>query len=433
MKILLIKCHKKTLFSYFEPVVTEPLELEYLQGVLDTIKIDSLIHDSLFMKSSYKNHINTYKPNIVYLTGYVTAVSVVLNAAQWIKSNYPKTTIVIGGIYAQINFEDFLCEYVDYVITTPSLDSFKKLILCIKDNCEISNIKGIMYKQENAWHKTNPIKITYWENFKPNRNFLKKNKNRTKYLNYKNIALLKSAHSCPFDCNFCYCKLLNSGHYISGDISNIIEELKNIDNEYIWIVDDTFLVDKHKVNEFCDKLIEFNINKKFIAYSRADFISSNPDIINKLSSLGFIDLIVGMEAINPTELNNYNKKVQVSENVRTIEILKESNINLTALFIVNPDYKIEDFKNLRKFIRIHKLKTYTLSIFTPMKGTALYEDYKEILDKVPFEKFDFLNLLIEPKHMSKYRFYMEFYKSYILQLFYSKTYINFFFNRLRGR
>ncbi|PAB60253.1 B12-binding domain-containing radical SAM protein [Anaeromicrobium sediminis] len=432
MKVILLKCHKKTLFSYFEPVVTEPLELAYLQSVLDEINIPSLIHDSLFIKKSYKDYIKEFNPHIVYLTGYVTATDIIINRAKWIKENFPNIKIIVGGVYAQINYDDFLCDYIDYIVNSPSLLSFKKLILNIREKKSMSNVDGIIFKENGEWVINDSFKVQYWEDYVPNRKFFNKYKHKTKYLNYNNMALLKASHSCPFSCNFCYCKLLNEGHYITRSNEHILDEIKSITSDYIWIVDDTFLVDKNRVMDFCDQLEKSNISKKFIAYSRADFISSNPNIIKRLSTLGFIDFIVGMEAVSTSELNSYNKSLTINENIRTIEILKNYNINLTALFIVNHNYTREDFKTLRNFIRKYKLKTYTLSIFTPMKGTEIYEEYKDLMDNVSYEKFDFLNLLIKPIHLSRGRFLWKFYKTYVLQLFYSSNYMKFLFNRLRG-
>jgi SAM-dependent methyltransferase len=48
MKVLLVKCHKKTIFSIFEPIRTEPLELEYLSALLGKAEVEHIIHDSLF-------------------------------------------------------------------------------------------------------------------------------------------------------------------------------------------------------------------------------------------------------------------------------------------------------------------------------------------------------------------------------------------------
>ncbi len=47
MKILLVKCHKKTIYSYLQPIVCEPLELEYISTILNGKQIDHMILDHL--------------------------------------------------------------------------------------------------------------------------------------------------------------------------------------------------------------------------------------------------------------------------------------------------------------------------------------------------------------------------------------------------
>ena len=95
-----------------------------------------------------------------------------------------------------------------------------------------------------------------------------------------------------------------------------------------------------------------------------------------------------------------------------ISLLKESNIDLTALFMVQHDYKVNNFFNLYKFIKNNNIDVYTISILTPIKGTVDYEALENsLLTKNP-EKFDFLHLIMKPL-LPKPLFYLLFYGIHI--------------------
>jgi hypothetical protein len=142
-----------------------------------------------------------------------------------------------------------------------------------------------------------------------------------------------------------------------------------------------------------------------------------------------IDGITGFEATVNSELKEYKKTTDAASYPLAIALLKESDIDLTALFMVQPDYGLKDFNTLRKFIKSNKIDVYTLSIMTPLKKTKLYEEKEDLLiDKRP-ERYDFLHLVLRPK-LPKFIFYALFYGLHI-RLLSSKRVRGFLFNRSR--
>jgi radical SAM superfamily enzyme YgiQ (UPF0313 family) len=200
-------------------------------------------------------------------------------------------------------------------------------------------------------------------------------------------------------------------------MNDIIKEIQQIDTEYIWIVDDTFLIDPLKVSEFVEAIKTHGINKKFIAYSRVDFIAKHPDIIEGLRDVGFVELIVGIEDISNSKLESYHKGTNEDYNEKAIQVLKDNKIRLTALFIAGIDFKSGDFRRMKQWIRSKAFDSYTISVFTPMKGTDLYDLYKDEITTNDPSSFDFLHLVMKPKYMNRWMFYFHFYSLYADQIF----------------
>jgi hopanoid C-3 methylase len=429
MKILLVKCHKATIFTHLEPIVTEPLELEYLAAVLNKYNVEYRIYDSIIEGGSFEKVYTEYRPDVLALSGYITAVDTIKAFAAFAKSKNQDIKVLVGGIHAEVNYKEFFGEHIDLIIHSDGINTFDKLVQRSFRADMLADIQGIAYNNKEDFI-VNPKIPSVVENMPlPDRSYFERHKSRTRYLNYSPVAIIKTALSCPFSCSFCYCKLLNQGMYTTRCIDNVVEEIESIDNEYIWIVDDSFLIDRKRVISFIEAIEKQNIKKKFIAYSRADFIANNEDIIKKLAETGFVDIIVGMEAVEDDKLHGLNKNCAASDNKKTVEILRKYGIKLTALFITGLDFTVEDFKRLRAWIKKMDLRLYTLSIFTPMRGVEGLEHYEERLTTSDYSKWDFLHLVVKPGRMSTAAYYFQFYLSYLPQLFKNKDLQRFIINR----
>lgn len=431
MKILLLKCHRRTVFSMIEPIVTEPLELEYLSSLLGKLEIEHKIYDPLMEGGSFEKIFEAYKPEVLVLSGYITAVDKIVSYSQFAKNMYANIKIVVGGVHAEINYQDFFVDTIDFIVHSDGINTLEKLLTIDFAKEKALEIEGVAFYDGDKW-QVNSKTETSLENVPlPDRSYFEKYKTRTKYMNYHPIALVRTAVSCPFNCNFCYCRLLNRGTYAARSIESVVEEIRIINSEYIWIVDDSFLLDRERVLDFIVQIKSKNINKKFIAYSRVDFIAHNEDIISKLADIGFIELIVGMEAIDDKKLEGFNKQYSANENLKAAEILVKNGMRLTGLFIVGLDFTLKDFKSLSKWIKKMGLDCYSISIFTPLKGTDVYQKYENQIQTTDCSKYDFLHLTVKPSQMSTAFFYLNFYLLYLSQFFRSRYVRRFIIKSLK--
>lgn len=433
MKVLLVKCHKKTIYSYLEPIVCEPLELEYISTILSEGFIEHMILDNLLDGKNFKKEYVKYVPDILILSGYITAVDTILSYAKYVKEINPAIKVIVGGVHAELNYDDYFTEDIDIVAHQSNIKTIVEIIDYLKGNSnstQLEGINGIAYRKDSQWIVNKKSIIESYGMPIPNRDFFDSYKNKTKYMSYMGVAIIKTSISCPFECNFCYCRKINQGNFSTRNIMDIIEEIKTINAEYIWIVDDTFLISKERTLEFIENIKSNNIKKKFIAYSRVDFIAENPDIITKLKEIGFIEIISGIEDINDRKLKTYNKGTTEDNNFKSIEILRKNKIRMTALFLVNKDFKKSDFKEIRQWIKKMALESYTASIFTPIRGTETYETYKNSIEVSDLSKFDFLHLVMKPTNITKFEFYIQFYLIYLEQIFKSKYIRKFLFSKI---
>ncbi len=410
MKILLVRPEPVNILQYLQIINSEPLELEYLYTVANNLGWNSEIYDGFNTKHSLTKTLKTFQPDIIGITGYITQESLMLKYTKLAKKINPNIITIIGGVHAQLNYKNFYCANTDFVFRSEDMVAFGELLENISQNkSDFSQINGLCWKNGCEWveNKFSPVDINTLPI--PDRSFFYKNKKWFRYIDLKETATIKTSLSCPYNCNFCYCTQLG-GKYSVRDLDKVIQEIKGIDAESILIADDLFLFNEERVRNFINEIKRCNINKKFICYGRADYISTHPEQIKALVEIGFTYFLVGLESSSDNELNNYNKQTSSDANIQCVNLLNQLNARCFALMITPIDADKQYFDNLYKWIIHNNVKYVTLSIFTPMPGTKNFEEYKDKLITKNCTYWDFLHLVIKPTKLSCFRFYFEFYK-----------------------
>lgn len=411
MKILLIKPETVGIFSFTYLVDHEPLEMEYLYTAFTRNGHDALIYDRRYEAISLKRKLNKEKPDVVCITGYITQEKLIKKLCVAIKKYRPSAAIILGGSHVELNYENFYDSCADYLYRLSGLDNMCRLLDYIEGSkeVELTDIPGICYKKDGEWICNRKIVETPEDLPVPDRTHFYKNSHRFRYLCFKPLALVKNSYSCQKKCNFCFCTNRNGGRYACRSVDKLVDEIASLDVPAVHITDDNFLVNREYLEEFIRLIKEKDIHKKYLIYGRADFIANNEDIIKELAEIGLALVMVGLEATNDEELDSYNKHVSLHENEECIRILSENHIFCAGLFIVHQAMTKEDFKKLYKWIASRDIIP-TVSVFTPMQGSAMYKDYEDKLITKDVTKQDLFHCLLKPEHMSVARFTFEYYK-----------------------
>jgi hopanoid C-3 methylase len=412
MKVLLVRPKSLNIIANVNVIVLEPLELEYLYTVALQEKAVCKIFDALLDKRSLLDVLKDFNPDIVAISGYITQEQIMLDYSKTIKNYSPSIKVMVGGVHAEVNYARFYTDTIDYIVHSSSLEPFKRILRLGRsfDEQELKNVDGICYRTDNNWIVNKKLSVNPDDLPIPDRSHFNQNKNLYRYLGYSPCAIVKTAYSCPFKCNFCFCRKINDGKYAARDINLVVDEIEGIECDNIHIVDDTFLVSRERVNKFITLIKERNIRKNFIFYSRADFVVENEDIIKELGSIGTKGIIVGLEAIDDCTLDTYSKQTSENLNEQCVSLLQKYNIDCLGLFIIDIGASKKDFNRLYKWIHKVKLRYATVSVFTPIPGTKIFEEYKDKLTTDKMQYWDFLHLVLSPTRMSRKAFYLEYYK-----------------------
>jgi radical SAM superfamily enzyme YgiQ (UPF0313 family) len=409
VKVMLVrpKPHKETI-GLQSVMVCEPLELEYLSASLEKEGHETVIVDMILEKKSVSYFVTLHKPDVVGITAYISHVNVVKQYAAEIKGVDPKISVIVGGVHAEVLPSDFSSGSIDYIVCANGIKTMVELLkpeaVYAGRNTTDIDCGGV----EGVYDKGNPtVKGTDFCYPHPLRSKVSKYRKAYYYMFHRPCALMKTSFGCPFTCSFCFCREVTDHKYFTRDIEDVISELIRLPEDEIYIVDDNFLVDRNRVLEFCKHLKDYNINKKFLIYGRADFISENEDVIREFSVHGLRAVIVGLESCDERELDEYHKNTTVGINERAVGILNKYGIECYGTFILGIDWTKREFDALLKWIKRLKLCFINLQPFTPMPGTSVFGEYENnlIIPRAEFEKWDMAHLVVKPVNMSQRKYY----------------------------
>lgn len=416
MKVLLIKPETVGIFSWTKMVDHEPLELEYLDTVLKKQGHVPVIYDRRFETTALRKKLRQEKPDVVCLTGYITQEKLMLRLIHAVKAFDQTIVIVVGGSHVELNYRNFYASEADYLYRMNGLRNFELLMTYI-DGCRgnaaaarisLEEIHGICYVRDGTW-LCRPTEVETPEDLPvPDRTHFYANEQRYRYLRFHPLALIKNAYSCPNACTFCYCTNRNLGSYRCRSVAKLVDEIASLQVQNIHITDDNFLVSRAYLQDFIALVKKRNIRKNYLVYGRAEFIAQNEDLIKALGEIGLSLVMVGLEATNDDALDAYHKHTTLEQNEACIRILHENHIICAGLFIVSQDMTKQDFKHLYHWIAKRPIIP-TISVFTPMQGTASYQEYEPQLLTKDVRKQDLFHCILQPKTMHVRRFTLAYY------------------------
>lgn len=419
MKVLLVRPKYLSLL-----VNLEPLGLEYVGGMLKGIGITYEIFDEYNMPFIFRFHKMARKiqeEGFTHVGFHVNANSVdyCLRCAKRLKRRFPLLKILMGGPHLELNYKDVCIEEVNYACYDNGLVSLEK---CFKEDFRpevLREARGIAFKDESdewVFKEKSPAICSY--HVTPDRRAFYEGLSKNYILCKGRYAIVRGSFSCPYNCSFCYCTRMNDGKYKERPLDDLIGEIKALSHENIWIMDDDFLVNAERVQEFCRRMIGEVPPKKLMIYGRADNIVRSRDVMPLLYKAGVRDIMVGLEAISEEFLEDYHKETTRSINESAISILRENHIVCNGLFVLSHNSTRQYFSDLVRFIKANKLLWVIFGIFTPYKGTAAYEQYEELVKDIPSRKMDGAHITVQPVHMSSFEFMLRFYLLHLL--FYPK-------------
>nr|QNO53728.1 hypothetical protein ONPGGGGH_00027 [Methanosarcinales archaeon ANME-1 ERB6] len=329
-----------------------------------------------------------------------------LEICNLIKKAIPSCITIGYSWYSRYYAKEILTEYgnLDIYIIGPTLSVVGNLIECISENGNLDDVGGIAYRSKDNIIKINnkvDSEIKFNDLPMPAYDLLPSFK--PYYLINPFIspyALVYAGKGCPFGCRYCN---IAKTKYSGRSADNIIKEMKNpaasrrvstsiyqplqlqpcgkpqgifqlkmlkrVGNvKYVWFFDEIFTINRKRVVEVCERILEEDIDIKWFCDARVDLVDG--ELLKIMRKGGCIGISYGVESGSQKILNNMKKGNTVEEAKNVLIWTRKAHIpiqcNLILEFIGEDE---ETLKETESFIRDTLPERLQIGIINAKPGT----------------------------------------------------------------
>lgn len=187
------------------------------------------------------------------------------------------------------------------------------------------------------------------------------------------MAHVMFSRGCPFPCSFCAAGQTRI-QYRSGTSAR--SELTHLMETYgiqgFAVVDDNFIVNKHRVGDICDHIDDLGL--RWSALSRVDTVDE--PLLKKMARAGCIEIKFGMESGSEPLLKAMRKNTRREHIRRAVHMTADAGI-AAKVFIIH-GFPGEDASTTEQTVELldelgESISRVSLFRFVPLPGTQVYE------------------------------------------------------------
>ncbi len=327
------------------------LGLAYIAAVAENAGNEVCIIDCAAMNYSSEvlfRLVKRYSPELIGMQTLCYNINDCLEAAKGIKEFSPEVKIVFGGVQASL-FPIEICkeENVDFVIAGEGEVTFENLLGALKGRRYLADVTGLTWKEDGEIIQNPPRQLIQnldtlpfpaWHLFPLNRY------HSTAQLRGRTTAHLITSRGCPYKCAYCAAPKIfgrTSRHF---GTERIIKEIVYLRDRYgvdaIQFYDDNFTIDRHKVIDLCERLVNMKLDMPWSCLSRVDMIDKG--LLKKMKKAGCYQIFYGVESGSQRLLHLIKKNITLEQIRETFRITKEAGIEAMASLIMGLPTETEE-------------------------------------------------------------------------------------------
>ncbi len=416
LRTVLIRPSNKTGSAYMTKwgFLPAPLGLLALAGEIlripgSAVEIIDMEGDNLTLNDAIERTLE-FNPNLVGITLHATAAH--NNAgfiARAIKNAKPDTILVAGGHHATFLPNEIIESGFDISVLGEGDETIFDIANAIINGTSFADIDGIVYRDNSKIVRTHPRKlISDLDSLPyPPLELLDSSKYTFKVFGSdEKVMCLETSRGCPYACDFCSVTLTWGNKWRNKSNERILEEMrraKALGYNWIFFTDDIFIVypNVKQREELFQRIIDEQIDMKWIVQMRADVTARNPDLIRMAAKAGMTISFLGVESGSPDILKKMHKGEFTPQSVDAVNILSKNNIvTLVGMMVGAPYERLRDVVSTIRFSRALAragADAIQFSIYTPLPGTRVFDSAlrENKLFTLDWDRYDVLTPVME--------------------------------------
>ncbi len=385
MKITLLNPRLRT----WSPNVYVPLGLGYIAASLEQAGHDVKIIDlNVHRVNSNELQKRVTGAEIVGITGMITEYRTLLGLVDVVKTDNAGARVILGGPLATALPQKLLqASAADFIVLGEGEKTIVDLVSAIGQGGDISGINGIAFKADDRINITEPVEpITDLDTIPfPARHLLEMKRYIKDHFQSFGIKIrgfgrirstnLVSSRGCPYSCTFCFKDMW--GHKWRGrSPGNIIREMELLYDTYnvngFFFNDDTFVLDRERVLEFCRQLVDKKLKIVWYCNGRVNLMTE--EMLAAMYEAGCRGIAYGIESGNQQVLDSMKKNETLDQMREVVAWTKQAGIHVTGYFMLGMLGETRaTIHETMAFARELALDFHGFSLTTPIPGTELYD------------------------------------------------------------
>lgn len=358
-----------------------------------------------------QHHLQTFTPGLVGVGCMTPTFPQAVAICRNVKTLSGAAT-VLGGPHVTALKEEILREQpeVDYVVYGEGELTITELCLALgQPDRQVSQIQGLVYRTPDGTVKTTPPRDLIKEVDSlpfPARDLVDMSRLGThKYIDVGRVsATLISSRGCPFKCAFCSSHVTMGNLYRFRSAQNVLAEIDELVGRYqvnhIAFEDDTFTLNRDRVETICRELIQRNYDLTWYCLSRVE--SMDPDLARLMRRSGCRLVSFGIESGNPEILKKIHKKISLPAARQAIEACYQAGLRSQCTFILG--FPFDTKQTMADTLHFAQELSPTIAIFfalVPYPGTEMYQYLPESLRPHKAQQWqDFANMINNQGYLS---------------------------------
>ena len=293
-----------------------------------------------------------------------------------IRECMPETPICLGGPYVTTIKEEIFKETpAEFAVYGEGEITFSELIDHMKGKRALQDINGLMYRNGSGKVNINPprekikdidvLPVPAYDIWPMNRYPLHR---------------IVTSRGCPYACVWCNSSSLWDQTQRAMSPEKMIKEIefliKNYGKKIFVFGDNSFNANLKRVEEFCNLLIEKDIQILWSISLRADILTQ--EIAHKMKKAGCYNVAIGIESANKEILSRMNKSTSIENITAGIKMLKEARIEIMSQYVIgSPGETLDTVKESIAFAKQSGCDYTNFYMVLPYKGTAQWDYVKE--------------------------------------------------------
>jgi len=317
-----------------------------------------------------------------------------------IKQARPEVITVLGGPHVYGLPEASLKpDCIDLGVNGEGELSMLRLVESNFDPKVFSSIPGLIYKTDGRI-TANPIALIHELDeipFPARHLYPPLNRYMPSIITYKKLPAtgMLTSRGCNSRCTFCHSGKGEFGlRFHSPDY--VIEEIKHLQKDFgvreFFIFDDTFVANKPRAMEICEKIIKNKLNISWSCNAKVTYLSE--DLLKIMRRSGCWLLQVGAESGNQKILNTMKKGITLEQVRRACEAAYKLGFHIKTFFIIgNAGETVETLDDTIRFMASLPVHYSSINLMTPLPGTELWDHVEEYgtFDKEKIEEINYLS------------------------------------------